>query len=162
MVVPGGRRRRGAYSTYVRACRGPPGASRRPQTASEISNRDTRRRRAARAAAPRHAPSSRRAWIGLDAQRAQPVHLAESEGDEVAELDELGLREVGVELGPQRVVGPPVVPRDGVGPVKRRTLARRRALDVLVGQEARAQELQVLVDGAALEDRGARLPVGAQ
>ena len=74
-------------------------------------------------AAPRRCALLWRGWIGPDAERAQPVHLTEREGDEVAELDELGLAEMGVELGPQRVVGPPVVPRDGLGPVQRGALA---------------------------------------
>src|SRR3954454_10012101 len=41
MVVSGARRRPSSYSTYLRARRRPPDASRRPQTATELPNRDT-------------------------------------------------------------------------------------------------------------------------
>jgi hypothetical protein len=52
------------------------------------------------------------------------VLLAEGEGDEVAELDQLGLFEVGVQLRPQLVVRVGRAPGDGV---RQRSAARWRS-----------------------------------
>src|SRR4051794_33809210 len=62
MVVSGVRRRPCSYWAYLRGRRRAPGASRRPQTAIEIANRDTSGRRTpqARHRSPRREPAQRR------------------------------------------------------------------------------------------------------
>ena len=58
-----------------------------------------------------------------DAERLDPALLPQGEGDEEAELDELGLAEVTVERLPQRVISEIRVPDDGARPSERRLLA---------------------------------------
>jgi hypothetical protein len=66
-----------------------------------------------------------------DAQRLDPALLAAGEGDEKAELDELSLAEIRVQLLPERVVGYAGVPDDGAGIGERDLLAFGEAIGVL-------------------------------
>jgi len=58
-----------------------------------------------------------------DPERADPPLPTRDVADERAELDELGLAEVRVQLLPERVVGELRVPADRVGVAKRDALA---------------------------------------
>src|SRR5579883_1829463 len=59
-----------------------------------------------------------------DGEGADPALLAEGQGNEEAQLDQLGLAELAVQLGPEGVVGQGRVVRDGFGPGERGLLAR--------------------------------------
>src|SRR5689334_8595578 len=76
----------------------------------------------------------------LDVEQPQPALLAHSQGDEAAELDELGLAEVPIEPLPERVVGIEM-PRDRLGigecgllalAVARRLLEVEQILDMIL------------------------------
>jgi hypothetical protein len=83
-----------------------------------------------------------------DAKRLDPPLLAAGEGDEKAELDELSLAEMRVQLPPERVVGDPGVPDDGARVGQRDLLAFGEAIRVL-----EIQELFVLLFGNGLLSR---------
>src|SRR3954451_1103633 len=101
------------------------------------------------------------------AERAEPVLLAEREGDRVSELDELGLGEVRVQALPELLVGEVAVPRDRVRPGEHGALAVvesgrvvRVGLDfVVLGEVARAQALERRFYEAPIEDGRLRLGV---
>jgi hypothetical protein len=57
-----------------------------------------------------------------DAECLDPALLPQREGNEEAELDELGFAEVPVERLPQRVISEIRVPDDGARPAQRRLL----------------------------------------
>ena len=83
-----------------------------------------------------------------DAQRLDPALLAAGEGDEKAELDELSLAEMRMQLLPKHVVGDPGVPDDGARVGERDLLAFCEAIRVL-----EIQELFVLLLGDRLLSR---------
>ena len=72
-----------------------------------------------------------------DPERADPALAAGDVADEGAELDELGLAEVLVQLGPERVVGEVRVPADRVGVAERDAFALGEERRGLVAVEAR-------------------------
>jgi hypothetical protein len=82
------------------------------------------------------------------AQRLDPALLAAREGDEKAQLDELSLGEVLVQLLPERVVGDPGVPDDGARVGERDLLSFGEAIRLL-----EMQELLVLLLGDGLLSR---------
>jgi hypothetical protein len=86
--------------------------------------------------------------VVADAQRLDPALLAAGEGDEKAELDELSLAEVLVQLLPESVVGDPGVPDDRARVGERGLLAFGEAIRVL-----EMQELFVLLLGDGLLSR---------
>ena len=83
-----------------------------------------------------------------DAQRLDPPLLPKGQGDEEAQLHQLGNREVLVKLRPERVVGDPGVPDDGAG-VRESNLLPLGEL-VRLGE---VQQLVVLLLGESLPSR---------
>jgi hypothetical protein len=83
-----------------------------------------------------------------DAQRLDPALLAAGEGDEKAELDQLSLAEVLVQLLPESIVGDAGVPDNRARVRERGLLALGEAIRVL-----EMQELLVLLLGDGLLSR---------
>jgi hypothetical protein len=73
--------------------------------------------------------------IVADAKRLDPALLAEREADEEAELNELGIGEVLVQLRPQRIVSEVGVPDDGAGVGQRGFLALAEVIGLLEVQQ---------------------------
>src|SRR5262245_60160346 len=111
-------------------------------------------------------PSRANGAGGLHAARAQPVRLAEDEGDEVTELHELGLGVVLTEPPPEVLAGAVGVVGDRLRPLERGPLAIREAGEVrdigVVGEVAGVQLLHGAVDYSALEHGLARFRVALE
>src|SRR6266571_243845 len=87
-----------------------------------------------------------------DAQRADPALLAAGEGDEVAQLDDLRLGEVGVQALPEGVVGQVGVPGDRLGVGQRGALA---LVEAAGGLEVQQLVVVALVDALLRALQGA-------